>query len=57
LGNNTGATNVQVYNTRHNQLEIIFTHIDASLAFRVFSVEFGLQQQKQMIYITSAYIY
>jgi hypothetical protein len=37
-----GATNVQVYNAKHIQLEIIFTHIDAALAFSVFSVEFGL---------------
>jgi len=47
LGKRIGATNVQAYNARHSQLEIIFTHIDASLAFRVFSVEFGLQQHKQ----------
>jgi hypothetical protein len=47
LGNKTGATSVHVYNARHSQLEITFTHIDASLAFSVFSVEFGLQQQKQ----------
>jgi hypothetical protein len=44
-----GATNVQVYNAKHNQLEITFTHIDASLAFNVFSVEFGLQQQKHFV--------
>jgi hypothetical protein len=46
LGNKIGATSVQVYNAKHSQLEITFTHIDASLAFSVFSVEFGLQQQK-----------
>jgi hypothetical protein len=43
LGNNIGATSVHVYNARHNQLEIIFTHMDASLAFSVCSEEFGLK--------------
>jgi hypothetical protein len=49
FGNKIGATNVQVYNAKHSQLEITFTHIDASFAFSVFSVEFGLQQQKHFV--------
>jgi hypothetical protein len=50
LGKKIGATSVQVYNAKHSQLEIIFTHIDASLAFSDFSDEFGLQQQKHLYY-------
>jgi hypothetical protein len=46
LGNKIGATKVHVYNARHNQLEITFTHMDAALAFSVLRVEFGLKQQK-----------